>query len=140
MFGKLTQTLSQQYRMCTVYCLASQLPPSCPPELWITHWPGIEVLQFADVVIGGAGYNLSYECTALKVPLVSLPLRRQCDRQIHRAMQLSTPVRNPSECMVAVAHHLRQRSHKPSQLTYINGVYTACQRIKATSPPLRRIL
>ncbi|MEO1093703.1 MAG: UDP-N-acetylglucosamine--LPS N-acetylglucosamine transferase [Cyanobacteria bacterium J06638_28] len=135
MFGKLTQVFSHQYRTCTVRCLASQLPPSCPPELWITHWPGIEVLQFADIVIGGAGYNLSYECAALKIPLIALPLRRQYDRQIHRAMQLSTPVHNAEECMTAVARRLEYGTCKPLQFAYINGVYAACQSIDAIVSP-----
>ncbi|MEM0979228.1 MAG: UDP-N-acetylglucosamine--LPS N-acetylglucosamine transferase, partial [Cyanobacteria bacterium P01_H01_bin.58] len=30
MFGELTRILSQQYRTCTVCCLAAQLPPGCP--------------------------------------------------------------------------------------------------------------
>lgn len=135
-FGELTRILARQYRTFTVRCLAAQLPLDCPPDLWITHWPGIEVLQFADMVIGGAGYNLSYECAALKIPLIALPLRRQYDRQIHRAMQLSTPVRNAEECMAVVAQYLENRTCKPFQLSYTNGVYAACQSIDAiVSPP-----
>lgn len=140
LFGDVTRQLAQQFPACLVRCLAHECPPNCPAELWIAHWPGIEVLQLADVVIGGAGYHTVYECAALNVPLVALPLRRKYDRQAERATGLSIPVRNQAECIEAVGWILDQilsggegdlRSHPnyTSQLSYPNGVHTAVQRI-----------
>ena len=44
----------------------------------------MEVMQLADIIIGGAGYNTVYECAALNIPLITFPLRRQYDRQAQR--------------------------------------------------------
>lgn len=140
LFGDVTRQLAQQFSACIVRCLAHERPPNCPAELWIAHWPGIEVLQLADVVIGGAGYHTVYECAALNVPLVALPLRRKYDRQAERAAGLSIPVKNQAECIEAVGWvlgrmlnkgegDLRSHPNYVPQLNYSNGVHTAVQSI-----------
>ena len=85
LFGQLTLWLQQNFPDCAVRILAASCPEECPQELWVSHHPGIECLAAADVVIGGAGYNTVYECTAVGVPLVALPLERLYDRQEKRA-------------------------------------------------------
>ena len=141
LFSDVARQLTQAFPACAVYILADQCPPDDRVERWIAHWPGMEVLQLADVVVGGAGYHTVYECAALAVPLVSLPLRRTYDRQARRAAGLSIPVKNPTECVAAVGWVLDQvsaggtgsypRSHPQfvPQLNYLNGVHEAVQRI-----------
>ena len=140
LFGDVARQLAQQFPACIVRCLAHECPPNCPAELWIAHWPGIEVLQLADMVIGGAGYHTIYECAALDVPLVALPLRRKYDRQAERAAGLSIPVKNQAECIEAVAwildrvlsageENLRSHPNHTAKLNYPNGVHTAVQCI-----------
>ncbi|BAY25052.1 hypothetical protein NIES2100_48520 [Calothrix sp. NIES-2100] len=85
LFGQLTLWLQQNFPNCAVRILAATCPEECPQELWVSHHPGIECLAAADVVIGGAGYNTVYECAAVGVPLVALPLERLYDRQETRA-------------------------------------------------------
>jgi len=67
-----------------VRCLAAACPPACPPELWVSHWPGIEVLAAADVAVGGGGYHTVHECAALGLPLVACARPRLYDRQTIR--------------------------------------------------------
>lgn len=84
LFGQLTEQIAVTFPDVQVRCLAATCPPHCLPERWITHWPGIEVLQLADVVIGSGGYNLVHECQALDIPLIGFALPRKYDRQARR--------------------------------------------------------
>lgn len=85
LFGELTLWLQRNFPDCAVRILAATCPKECPKELWVSHHPGIECIAAADVVIGGAGYNTVYECAAVRVPLVAIPLERLYDRQEKRA-------------------------------------------------------
>jgi predicted glycosyltransferase len=87
LYGQLTQYLSESFPDKIVRCLAAERPAKCPPELWVFHWPGIECLLAADVVVGGAGYNTFYECTSLGIPLVAIAFNRQYDRQEMRVIR-----------------------------------------------------
>jgi Glycosyltransferase family 28 C-terminal domain len=89
LFGQLALHLQQSFPDCAVRILAASCPQECPEALWISHHPGIECLAAADIVIGGAGYNTVYECTAVGVPLVALALERLYDRQDKRASKNS---------------------------------------------------
>ncbi|NJM98301.1 MAG: UDP-N-acetylglucosamine--LPS N-acetylglucosamine transferase [Phormidesmis sp. RL_2_1] len=86
-FGQLTAQLAQAFPTVSVRCLAARCPPGCAMADWICHWPGLEVLQWADVVVGSGGYNLVHECMALQVPLVAFAQRRKYDRQARRIRQ-----------------------------------------------------
>ncbi len=143
LFSDLARQLAQAFPACAVYCLAHHCSADdlAVEVQWIAHWPGIELLQLADVVVGGAGYHTVYECAALAVPLVSLPLRRMYDRQAHRAAGLSILVKNPTECVAAVGRildrvlakgtggYLRSHPQFVPQFNYLNGVHEAVQRI-----------
>ncbi|WP_198525384.1 hypothetical protein [Kamptonema formosum] len=85
LYGHLTRALAEKFTGVTVRCLAPERPKNCPPELWAFHWPAIECLPAADVVVGGAGYNTFYECAAAGVPLVAFAFERRYDRQALRA-------------------------------------------------------
>ncbi|MBD2167595.1 UDP-N-acetylglucosamine--LPS N-acetylglucosamine transferase [Calothrix membranacea FACHB-236] len=85
LFGELTLWLQNNFPDCEVRILAATCPQECSQELWISHHPGIECIAAADIVIGSAGYNTVYECAAVGVPLVALPLVRLYDRQHKRA-------------------------------------------------------
>lgn len=80
-YGELTSILSQCLTNVVVRCLSVKRPDKCPENLWVFHWPAMECLQVADVVVGGGGYNTIYECQALGVPLVAFAWQRLYDRQ-----------------------------------------------------------
>jgi hypothetical protein len=97
----------------------------------VFHWPGIECLPAADVVVGGAGYNTFYECVAVGVPLVTFVFKRLYDRQQIRVMQWCdhqqwSPVRrvkSVEEALLAVEDFLQlPRCHQPD---FINGAIAA---------------
>ena len=133
LFGQLTQQLSTEFPNCQVRCLCHTCPPGCPENLWHFHWPGIEIMQLADVVIGGAGYNTIYECAMVNVPLISFPLRRQYDRQAQRAQGQSWPVTTIPDCCDTVRRLLALRQEQRNGVgnsTFKNGVYLAIKRIE----------
>ncbi len=130
-YGKLTGTLAESLTGVAVRCLAATCPENCPPDLWIFHWPGIECLLAADVVVGGGGYNTFYECAALKVPLVAFAMNRRYDRQDERVDQLTTAQRVESidDAIAAVRHYLDcvtiPKSISSHQLAFTNGAISA---------------
>lgn len=79
LYGEIAYFLSQQGY--TVRCLSATLPPSCPTEIWRFHYPGMECLWLADVVIGSGGYNTVFECDRLNLPLIAIPHQRLYDCQ-----------------------------------------------------------
>jgi hypothetical protein len=114
-----------------VCCLAATCPPHCPPELWRLHYPALEVLLAADLVVGSGGYNTVYECCALGIPLVAKPWPRLYDRQAHRLQQAQTQqpltiVNTPQAAIIAVENGLQQ--NPPDSLPkvpYSNGAIAA---------------
>jgi hypothetical protein len=132
--GSLTRQLTEQFVECDVYCLAAQPPPHCPDRQWITHYPGMEVLATADIVIGGAGYNTVYECAALKVPLISFAFSRLYDCQMHRAQRLAHRVNTPQESIAMVQKLLQNPDQaSKSHLMYCNGAIDAVNYINQIS-------
>lgn len=91
-------------------CLAPDLPPNCPPDRWIHHWPAIDWIAAARVVIGGAGYNTVHECQACQTPLIAKPWPRLYDRQLHRARRAgATLADTPQQAADAARLLLRAR-------------------------------
>lgn len=140
-YGAVTVALAQAFPQAIVRCLAPVCPPHCPPRLWRFHWPAIDCLPAADVVVGGAGYNTFYECQSLGIPLVARPCPRLYDRQqarIDRWWQQPNAgdwwVRSVSTVEAAIAavaqalHQAPQHSGSPS---YVNGAIEAVQLIQA---------
>ena len=130
LFGTLTAQLAKNFPTATVRCLSAVYPNHFPPELWVSHWPGIECLQAADVVVGGAGYNTVHECAALGVPLVTFAFKRLYDRQDRRAQQHSHWVKDVEEAIATVQTILNQSHPRPASPTYSNGAVLAVQQIE----------
>lgn len=127
-WGYFTAQLTQAFPQAIVRCLAPTCPPGCPPLQWICHWPGIELLQVANVVVGGAGYNTVKECHALGVPLVTFAFPRRYDRQRKRAEAYGDWVPDETAAIAAVQHHLMQaRSPRSRPPVYTNGAIAAVQ-------------
>lgn len=130
-FGNLTTCLTNAFPNAIVRCIAADCPPNCSPDLWVAHYPAMECLSVANVVIGGAGYNTVYECAALGVPLVSFAFPRLYDRQIRRANQNSYWVQHPCDAIATIQHLLNQTPKKLLSLEpkYINGAVSAAHHI-----------
>lgn len=162
-FGQFTAALAAHVSQSpplsevVVRCLAPTCPPGCPQALWLSHWPALECLSLAQVVVGAAGYNLVQECDAVGVPLVAFAFRRRYDRQRLRAQsggqeesiklhKKVTLVRNNQEAIAAVLHQLQPKiaraSHPVSRLepsriassapvpVYVNGAAIALENIQ----------
>jgi UDP:flavonoid glycosyltransferase YjiC (YdhE family) len=138
-YGQLTQELANSRSDITVRCLSAQCPEHCPPELWVFHWPGIECLPAADVVIGGAGYNTFYECVAVGVPLVAFAFERHYDRQKirvkrwceHHPLPPVRLVKSMEDAKLAVNEFLQLGSNPPPNL--MNGAIAGVQCIEELS-------
>jgi hypothetical protein len=128
--GELATRLAMALPQVAVRCLAPVCPPTCLPNLWVAHYPAIEVLQVADVVVGGAGYNTVAECQALGVPLVAFAFARLYDRQAHRARWSAIWVENPVAAIAAIRHQLPCHPKVYTRPTYVNGVVKAIKKIK----------
>jgi hypothetical protein len=123
-YGEVAARLACEVR---VRCLAPELPPGCPPELWIRYWPSIDWIAHAGAVVGGAGYNTINECLALSVPLIARPWDRKYDRQRRRAEQCpnATIVDTPDEAARAALEALaRPRMPRP---VFRNGADEAAE-------------
>ena len=129
LFGQLALQLHKAFPECAVRILSADCPVECPQE-WVSYHPGIECLAAADVVVGGAGYNTIYECAAVGVPLVTLPLPRLYDRQDKRAYQ-GYRVQNIESAIATVRMLCSQvkLDKKSSTPSYINGAIQAMHHI-----------
>jgi hypothetical protein len=127
-YGEAAALVSRQAK---VHCIAPNLPPGCPPEVWISHWPAIDWIANARVVIGGAGYNTVNECLALGVPLIAKPWPRKYDDQQARASQYSGRIliaSTPREaCRAALEALNRAPQPKPP---FTNGADEAAERLR----------
>ncbi|MBD2041741.1 hypothetical protein [Microcoleus sp. FACHB-672] len=142
LYGNLTRVLAESLPGVTVRCLAPECPENCPAELWVFHWPGIECLPAADVVVGGAGYNTFYECLSVGVPLVAFAFKRQYDRQEMRVLrwienQATVPVKlveSVEGALSAVCDFLNQAKKSISSAeipkAYMNGAAGAVKLIE----------
>lgn len=131
-FGQLTPQLQAALPDTKVYCLATTCPPQCPSDRWLCHYPAIDYLQVADVVVGGGGYNLVYECRALNVPLISFALPRLYDRQSRRLQRYGHPVSTPQAAIETLITILAQcQPIAPRCPIYRNGAIDAVSYIAA---------
>lgn len=127
-FGKLSTHLNQAFPDAAVRVLAPICPEGCPPQLWVSHSPGIECLPAADIVVGGAGYNTVYECAAVGVPLVAFAFKRLYDRQNVRALRCAYCVQEIHEAIATVAMLQNHVSNRP--VDYPNGAVEAVRLIE----------
>ncbi len=127
-FGTIAQHLARAFPESTIRCLSATCPPTCPADLWLYHWPGIDILQLANAVVGGGGYNLTHECAALNIPLVGFAFPRRYDRQTRRIQKYGCLVGNIGEA-IATLEPLLQRP-KLTTPSYSNGVLDAIAHIE----------
>lgn len=136
LFGEITTRLSAIFPNATVRCLSATCPERCSSTLWLSHWPGMDVLQFAQVVIGSGGYNLVHECAALEVPLLAFALPRRYDRQTKRIRQHARLVATIDEAIASVGALLNQVNRESAREVsgrtpgYENGVDSAIAAIE----------
>ncbi|MBD1879263.1 UDP-N-acetylglucosamine--LPS N-acetylglucosamine transferase [Coleofasciculus sp. FACHB-T130] len=132
-FSQLSTYLNAAFPDAAVRVLAPVCPDGCPPQLWVSHSPGIECLLAADVVVGGAGYNTVYECAAVGVPLVAFAFKRLYDRQKVRALRCAYCVEEIEDAIATVAMLQNQVSSRPLDyrpLDYPNGAVEAVRLIE----------
>ncbi len=139
-FGEIVEQIAGTFSTVTVRCLSAICPTTCSPDLWLYHWPGMDILQLADGVVGSGGYNLVHECAALNIPLVAFALPRRYDRQARRIRQYGHCVKSREAAIAALAHLLNKG--KSSQvcddhlldrevLDYENGIAAAIAHIES---------
>lgn len=129
-FGHLTVQLSQTLTHAKVLCLSDRCPASCPSELHLSHYPGIDCLAMADLVIGAGGYNTVYECAALQVPLLAFAFERQYDRQLRRILHHAQWVASPAAAIEAARQLLPVNKPGDRQFSYVNGAVDAVRYIE----------
>ncbi|MGF1603359.1 MAG: hypothetical protein ACFCU8_15325 [Thermosynechococcaceae cyanobacterium] len=129
-WGDLTLKLQVAFPSVTIRCLAFQQPPGCPVNCWVQHWPGMAILQQADVIVGGAGYNTVFEAAALKIPLVTFAFDRRYDNQRQRAMKWAYLVESVEEAIATLTILLQTHQRQQPQ-SYLNGVDQAVPLIEA---------
>lgn len=129
-YWEIARRASRQFDRVHVRCLApSPAPNDLGKSLWIAHWPGIECIVAADVVVGGAGYNTISECSVLGVPLISIPFKRLYDCQHLRAQQATWRASEASQVLDFLSHFLSSFKAVRSQPSYSNGAADAYLRI-----------
>lgn len=79
--------------------IATPYPPGPLPARYVTHFPLMEWLPGADLVIGPCGYNLFHEAGAVGARAVWVPQPRHYDDQFARA-EGSPVARSPEELEV----------------------------------------
>ncbi len=133
-YGKIANILNRQ--SYTVRCLSANLPPYCPSSVWKFHYPAIECLWLADVIIGSGGYNTVFECNALNIPLVALPHKRLYDCQYTRILtqqKKNKPIflaRNTIEVIKITQQLLSLTKFKSLKISnFCNGVNMAREKI-----------
>ena len=130
-WGDLTAKIQAAFPLVTVRCLAHQQPKNCPEECWVQHWPGMMVLQQANVIVGGGGYNTIFEAVALGTPLISIPHGRRYDDQKQRSIRWSYPVSNADEAIATLSVLLQTQQREQTRQKYINGADSAIPLIEA---------
>jgi predicted glycosyltransferase len=106
--------------------LAATCPENTVKQLWVSHHPGIECIAAADIVVGGAGYNIVCESINLGVPLVAIAFPRLYDRQAKRAAK-TYQVQNSQSAISTVRmllEQLKSNQVRPAP-SYLNGAIQA---------------
>lgn len=97
----------------------------------LKYWPAIDLIALSSVVIGSGGYNISYECSALKVPLLALAQSRMYDRQKLRLLDLKHHYFDTeTQVLEGFAEFIAQTQANQSIPLFENGVASAVQKIE----------
>jgi hypothetical protein len=100
------------------------------PELhWIApHEAADLALGPGDVVVGRAGYNLTWEIAGAGARHVALPADRRWDDQQRRAQAMATVVTRPSELVAAVGRALAAGERSPVDVSGASRIVAALGR------------
>jgi spore coat polysaccharide biosynthesis predicted glycosyltransferase SpsG len=85
-YGEIARLLNQNNNYI-VRLISSILPTNCPQDIWMFYYPAIELLQVADLVISGGGYNTTNEVIALEKTMIALSFDRRFDEQEKRLIK-----------------------------------------------------
>lgn len=130
-YTQLALEIHQKFPHCQIRFLANHCPPNLPKDLWISHYPGIECIAAADIVVGGAGYNTIYECAALGVPLLAFVFPRLYDRQQKRAKKAYRAYQvQDTKSVFTTIKVLLENMPSITKISYPNGAITAFHIIK----------
>lgn len=92
--------------------VVTPFPQGSLPGTHLEHYPLLEWLRGADLVVGPSGYNLFHETESLGVPAVWVPQPRKYDDQFGRAA--GRPVaRSPEELEQQIGAGLRRGGVRP---------------------------
>ena len=137
--GLTAQALANRFPALNVRCIAPTQPQNCPHELLVSHYPAMECLVAAHLVVGSGGYNTVNECRALAIPLIARPFARLYDRQPLRLTYARlqgaeiASVATLDDVLHTVDHFLQTERLKPPQsVKFTNGVQLAVTEIRAT--------
>lgn len=125
-FTELALRIEQTFPDCVVRILAATCPSNTVKHLWVSHHPGIECIAAADIVVGGAGYNIVCECMNLSVPLIAIAFPRLYDRQAKRAVK-TYQVQNTQSAISTIRmllEQLKSNQVRPAP-SYLNGAIQA---------------
>ncbi len=113
----------------TIRRVALPSPGETFPQDVISHFPLIELLPGADIVVGAAGYNLFYECQAVGVEAIFIPKGRLYDDQFWRAEQ-ATWAEEPEHLEALLTDRLSNIDAGPGPPPdYANGAHEAAAAI-----------
>lgn len=97
----------------------------------LNYWPAIDLIALSIAVIGSGGYNISYECSALKVPLIALAQSRMYDRQNLRLLDLKHHCFDTeAQLLQGFAEFIAKTRMNHSIPLFDNGVASAVQKIE----------
>lgn len=88
-YGYIAATIAEQCPGVMVRCLAPTPPPNCDVELWDAHWPVIDYVPAADLVIGSGDYSSVHLCQSLDISLIAFPWAREDDLQRGRLEKIA---------------------------------------------------
>ena len=113
-------------------CIAAQLPVGCDPDRYLRHWPAVDYVAQAKIVIGGAGYNTVHETRCHRVPLIAKAWPRRWDDQVVRAKRYAAAIATtPASAVDAI-----DRVGKVVGVTPANGANRAAELIwSGLTPP-----
>ncbi len=134
-YWEIARQANHRFDNALVRCLAPTLVPNVSDvddqSLWISHWPGIECIVAADIVVGSAGYNTINECSFLDVPLIATPFDRLYDCQHLRAHRATWQASEVSQVLDYLSTFLTNFSPVQSHPSYSNGASDAYLQILA---------
>lgn len=113
--------------------LVTPYPPGPLPAPYISHFPLMEWLRAADLVVGPCGYNLFHETRTLGIPAVWVPQPRHYDDQFGRA-EGGSVARSPEDLERRVTTVLSREAAVPGPLPYRNGAESLARLLAELAP------